>query len=1094
MNLLKTLSPMSVLRAAALVLTASVLNTQVAKAMPYASCITNNNGTIQFYLNESGGNVTVSYEDNSKAANFNGTTTGLVVTNGQQSFALGSHTSYTISVAKVGTGVANTNFVKGVPTARGIDVNKNPTSPYFGNVYCAVASVATPSAALWRLNSDLSGIITNGGGVTTWTNSASEPYRIAVNDDDYLTVGSFAGAHSGVWRIDPTLTSNQLLLGPVGQTAGYAANSQGDQFSRPLLIGNLQSGGTAQLLTVDAGNIPNVNSGQLNSVLVYNNITLANLPRITAPDMLGPEVCLNLVLNNNYPGITYNKNTGYVYCSNRRDGPSGTGSPTVQIYSLNNLNANTAGLTGGGPGVNLADPTQVGCVWDSYINITAQSDYFDQDGAGPADSAVSADGKYFATVGYGNNAIKVVALTNGIPDVSTLYTITNKISTTSAGRGICWDAADNIYVSSSGAGNFQAWTLGFTATAITTGNASGPTGFSLVLPSTQVSVYGTNATQTADALGNYVVSQANSHSNPTAAQFVITRTGNLNAPLTVPFTMGGTAANTTYTTTGGSSVTFAANQSSTNITITAVTDSVPRPTTSIVLTLTSSGSYTLAPGTATLSLLNTATPQLVVKPLAATMYNAFSNSYASFIITRWGDLNAATFSGNLAYSGGTAVAGVDFSYPSTVTFNPGDVSYTNYINPLNNGQLPVHSTANAYVGNKTVIVSIASGGGYTAGTNTALLNILDSAYPTTTPLYADPLTSAGDAANWTVTSANGNMHTNAIDNTITFGYDLQNGDPTDNGAIPLPPSGATTALRLTVNKNSPSSQGATAGVNLYPNSVSFSGNYAVRFSMNIIEGTANTTEGPMFGINHAGIYTNWWGGVTTGWDPAGTNTAWASDGIWYWVAADNGAGQGEYEEFTGLGGTLPNTGWQLNAAFSPVPFDDAFPTNVFTTGGGPGIPANGSILNGNIANNWADVEIKQINNVVTLSIDKTRIFTYTNTTAFTSGKPMLGYDDPFASVGSLDASVYYSNLRVVSVAAPIITQIIVNKVNSTAVINFTTADGDTTASSFTLQSAATVNGAYANNAAATITQLSAGAFQAVVPLSGAAQFYRVSQN
>jgi hypothetical protein len=339
------------------------------------------------------------------------------------------------------------------------------------------------------------------------------------------------------------------------------------------------------------------------------------------------------------------------------------------------------------------------------------------------------------------------------------------------------------------------------------------------------------------------------------------------------------------------------------------------------------------------------------------------------------------------------------------------------------------------------------------------------------------------------------MQTNSIDNGITFGYDLQNGDPGDFGAVPLPPSGAATALRVTVNKNG---SGAAAAVNLYPTNVSFHGNYAVRFSMNIIEGLAGsyTTEGPVFGINHSGLATNWWSGsgVLSGWGPTPPGSqAWESDGVWYWISPDGGAGAGDFLEFTGLGGQLPNTGWTQLSTKTRASFADAFKTNVFSSSAGPGLPANNSILNGANAQNWADVEIKQLNNIVTLSIDKTPVFVYTNTTVFTNGTLMLGYNDPFSSVGALDGSVYYSNLRVVSLASPIISQIAVNKVNKTAVINFTSVDGDTTAASFALQSASVVSGPYADVAGASITQLSAGAFQAVVPLNGSVQFYRIRQ-
>jgi hypothetical protein len=96
-------------------------------------------------------------------------------------------------------------------------------------------------------------------------------------------------------------------------------------------------------------------------------------------------------------------------------------------------------------------------------------------------------------------------------------------------------------------------------------------------------------------------------------------------------------------------------------------------------------------------------------------------------------------------------------------------------------------------------------------------------------------------------------------------------------------------------------------------------------------------------------------------------------------------------------------------------------------------------------------------------------------------------------VGNVDGAAYYSNLRVVALASPIISQIIVNKANGTAVINFTTVDGDATPASFALQSSTTVAGVYADVPGAGIAQLSAGAFQAVVPLSGSVEFYRIRE-
>src|SRR5215467_14974294 len=96
--------------------------TQVATAHPYASGITNNNGTIQFILNEGGGTVDVVFEDQS-------TNSLGVLGEGPQSFSLGGHTSYALYVTKLGNGTpfqissdAYTNSIwgpPGVPNSQG---------------------------------------------------------------------------------------------------------------------------------------------------------------------------------------------------------------------------------------------------------------------------------------------------------------------------------------------------------------------------------------------------------------------------------------------------------------------------------------------------------------------------------------------------------------------------------------------------------------------------------------------------------------------------------------------------------------------------------------------------------------------------------------------------------------------------------------------------------------------------------------------------------------------------------------------------------------------------------------------------------------
>ena len=65
-----------------------ITTASVVKATPYASGVTNSSGTVSFYLNEAGGNVTVTYEDGSTNASFNGSTTGTNEPTGLFSFSL----------------------------------------------------------------------------------------------------------------------------------------------------------------------------------------------------------------------------------------------------------------------------------------------------------------------------------------------------------------------------------------------------------------------------------------------------------------------------------------------------------------------------------------------------------------------------------------------------------------------------------------------------------------------------------------------------------------------------------------------------------------------------------------------------------------------------------------------------------------------------------------------------------------------------------------------------------------------------------------------------------------------------------------------
>jgi len=531
---------------------------------------------------------------------------------------------------------------------------------------------------------------------------------------------------------------------------------------------------------------------------------------------------------------------------------------------------------------------------------------------------------------------------------------------------------------------------------------------------------------------------------------------------------------------------------------------VPRAPTTVILTLVAGGSYLVsAPFSDTNFIQNTSSQLLqIITGGATSMYNAFSNDYGSFIVQRLGDTNAPSYTATNFTLTGSAVAGADYTLPQALTFNPGDLTQTNFIHPLDNGVPPAHVTNRPYSGIKSLTVALGNGlPGYSNTTATASMNIIDSAEPPDPILLSNPLTDPNDAVNWNITYGTGDEVNLSTNYEVAFGYDLTGNTPSPLGfnlAIPFPPSGASNALRMTCNKQA--NPGAAGGVNVYYTNQVLLGDYAVRFSMNLIQG-ANpnyTTEGALFGINHGGTYSNWWYG-----SGPFSGGPWASDGVWYYVTSDPGATSAgtDYEEFTGVGGTNNNTGWQSLGTIGAATFGNVFKVPaVFTTveGGDSGVPANGATSNGDNDNNWSDVEIKQTHNIVTLSIDKTPIFVYTNTTVWTNGYLMLGYADPFGgtagvSVGTPDAAVYYSNLRVVRLGPPVITSFAVT--NGNVVIKFTTTDADDTAASFNLLSSGTAGAAHVDGlvASATFTQIASNLnFQVTVPKpTNSAQYYRI---
>ncbi|HEV7924931.1 MAG TPA: hypothetical protein VGR14_06225, partial [Verrucomicrobiae bacterium] len=902
------------------VLTGVLISTLSAEATPYAAGITNNGGTINWHLNESVTNGVVAVLFNVGAgsyaqSNYLGGTVTSPVNAGPQSFSLGSFTNFQIYIFNVGTGAPHQISPDPGTTSpasplvdfngpRGVGVNRNPSSPYFGTIYICNASptasdgVRGTGKGLYALNADFTDAFgygtnvmppvgTNAGQIQYGSSTTYGVYRVFVGPDDAVYIGDASGAEpagstlgAGVWMAAPDLSSATNLFPFSGAAGTYGVVCS---VGTPNAFGSYAKGNLT-LFTCewnrsgsDALGNP---SGGFQTIWEYQFYTngsplplpwnIANLP-YDLPSAGGCGSTYGYAGNGN-PNTTVSSGIGSVdevvadfyiapdgklFCSEERS--ANTGTTTLWIYdTIANGNC---------------------LLWDS-LDANNGVDPF----ATAYGTAVSPDDAYVAfscSAASGNpgndGAILLCALdsqpaatgtnVSGLPDVTTISTILYGSGGDSI-RGVAWDMADNVYGVSGSDDSMRAFTLGLTTTAITGNDITGTNGtFSLSFPSYAVSV----------AADESLISQPNSYGNPTNGTFTISRTGSTADPLTVFFTLSGTAiSGTTYTASASNSITIPAGSSSAQVTIAANAAVADAPTLYAILTVSGNASYSPTPPTsATMAIANTGPQELTITSVAnPSMYRGISNDFASFVITRYGDTNAPTYTipANAFTYAGTATVGVDYAASGAVTVNPGDqTEMVSVSNPIVSG---------VYHGNETILVSLNANAGVpiVTGSLTAGMTLVDNADPPATVLWSDPLTNAADSANWTLTFANTNLGTTNVlpivipdypnytasnpdpnpldDFDVEFGYGVTNDDVGYSPTMIL--NGWTNALKMTVNKN-PSyvnGHGASAGVNVYPAGMKFSGNYAFRFSMNLSEGTASTTEYNSFGINHYGTNCN----------------------------------------------------------------------------------------------------------------------------------------------------------------------------------------------------------------------------------------------
>jgi len=1006
---------------------------------PYATSLTNDAGTISFRLNESADNIKVISNGGAVTNDLGALAAGL------HTFPLGVSTPYQIVVFKVSppgfvTPVApnrgavlqistDTNLVR-FNNPRGVTVNTDPASPYFGRVYISNTSATNAPRALgdgiYVLNADLSDAVGQGdtaltGGLDFSASATASPYRVAIGQDNNLYITDFSDAVGSVYVTDPNVgagTGQNVLGGPAGGPFPVTNRIHGS-ITGAWIEGSLGAANlTVYALDEDYQTDPNSATANQRNSLWRHDIGGALPGPFVAPTQIAlhpdPTSFLRTV-GNQTMDLTRGTN-GYFYVSNYR---SSGAEANVWVLDAN--------------GSLLWDSrTATQTLTNSSVDLLRATGGLD----------LSRAGDYLAVINIETNGMLILPVNNGIPDITNRLLLTGFSTTAAQGRDVAFDLAGNLYAISSGAGLLRVFSPGGTTTATTGSDGT----FHIIVPP------GVSAVAP-DLVAN--------EAGPDTATFTLTRTGDTAELLVVNYTLTGTAVNGTDYETNELSATIPAGSATVDVVITPINDNEAEVTETVTLTLVGSASYNIkAPIADTITIVDNEKPVLSIVAVDTNSYERLPLDTVSFTVTRLGDTNVDIF-GVEFITGGTAMANSDYGAPpSSVPMPPGMTSITLVLTNIDDGELE---------GDETIQISLGSGSGEydvgTAGSATAWLQ--DNECPPAGTLFSDNLDS-DTSANWIVRFGANNNVFDAITN-WAFDYSAA-GIP----AAPNSAGGTTRGLFVSVNKDG---TGSSAGINLYPAGQSFSGDYALRFDLYMSVGVSNTTEHALAGINHSGMVTNrirQSSGV-----PGATNThAPGSDGIWINIEPAN-SNLRDYAAYT-----------STNPATVPYVITNRSASTLAALIANPPYISAGAIGNrsNSLTKTWADVELRQVGDVVRLSVNKNPVLEFTTTYGFTNGNIMIGHNDQFDSIGAQQSFAIFDNVRVVSLGIHLRG---IEISGGNVQIDFTSPLGGQ-AGDFTLQSTDNLSsGSWNNENTAVITVNGNDGFRAVIAQAAGNRFYRI---
>ena len=146
--------------------------------------------------------------------------------------------NYTIKIAASAAGYTQwtaltaNNSLNNFYCARGVNINKNTGSRYFGRIYVAenggtTGAGRTTHDGIYILNSDVTDALGQGdaprtGGITWVTSDNDTPHHVEIGPDDSVYISGYADAQSGIWEGDPDFNTASSLFPSDSASSGLA--------------------------------------------------------------------------------------------------------------------------------------------------------------------------------------------------------------------------------------------------------------------------------------------------------------------------------------------------------------------------------------------------------------------------------------------------------------------------------------------------------------------------------------------------------------------------------------------------------------------------------------------------------------------------------------------------------------------------------------------------------------------------------------------------------------------------------------------------------------------------------------------------------